>query len=136
MDFERGKIEQARTEHEILLEDPKKARKRRREDKKRRKKYKFTAKHHAKLGIIASLMAILEIALIVFAIVLATNAKGEGGFLVGALPFLSILMATIGIILSSLTFKKADTIYTYSWVGLISSIVVWLFVAVILVIGL
>ena len=39
------------------------------------------------------------------------------------------------ILLECLREQEVDTIYTFSWSGLISGIAVWLFVAVILVIG-
>lgn len=136
MDIENSKIELAKTEHEILLEDPKNARKRRRADKRRRRKYKFSNKHHSKAGIVASALAIPAIVLFVLALVMATTAKGQGGDRVGWMPFFSMILATAGIIISALTFRKADTIYTFSWIGLISNLVIWLFVAFVLVIGL
>ena len=136
MDIENSKIELAKTEHEILMEDPKTARKRRRADKRRRRKYKFSDKHHSKAAIVASVMAIPAIALFVFALVMATSEKGQSGALAGWMPFCSLILATAGIIISALTFRKADTIYTFSWIGLISNSVIWLFVAFVLVIGL
>ena len=136
MDIENSKIELAKTEHEILLEDPKSARKRRRADKRRRRKYKFSNKHHSKAGIAASLLALPALALFVMALVLATTKKGQGGDMVGWMPFFSMILATAGIIISALTFRKPDTIYTFSWIGLLSNSVIWLFVAFVLVIGL
>ena len=136
MDIENSKIELAKTEHEILLEDPKNARKRRRADKRRRRKYKFSNKHHSKAGIVACALALPAIALFVLALIMATNAKGQGSAYVGWMPFFSMILATTGIVISALTFRKPDTIYTFSWIGLISNSVIWLFVAFVLVIGL
>ena len=129
MDFERNEIAQAKTEHEILLEDEKSVRKKRLSDKKRRRKYKFTDKHHTKRGIIASALIIPGAAFIANSIVLATSMNGQGGIIVGILPFLALLTSTAGIVLSATTFRKPDTIYTFSWIGLIANIVIWLFVA-------
>lgn len=135
MEFENSKIELAKTEHEILLEDPRTVKKRRRADKRRRRKYKFSDKHHSVAGIIATILTVPAIAFIVLAIVTATAQKGQGSTLVGWLPFFAMILATAGIVMSALSFRKPDTIYTFSWSGLISGIAVWLFVAVILVIG-
>ena len=136
MDFENSKIDTAHSEHELLFDDPKTARKRARADKRRRRKYKFTDKKHSRSGIIATILVLPEIALIIYAICTAVSQKGQGGELVGWLPFASLLLATAGIIMTGLSFRKTDTIYTFSWIGLIASIAVWLFVAVIMVIGL
>ena len=136
MKIEDSRIEQARTEHEILMEDPRTAKKRRRADKRRRRKYKFSDKHHSKAGIAACILALPAIALFVLALVMATSAKGQGGELTGWMPFFSLILATAGIIISALTFRKTDTIFTFSWIGLISNIIIWLFVAFVLVIGL
>ncbi|MBQ9030849.1 MAG: hypothetical protein IJ106_05280 [Parasporobacterium sp.] len=136
MDFENSKIEQARTEHEILLEDPKTAKKRRRADKRRRRKYKFSDKHHSVTGIVFTILTVPALACIVLALVLATMQKGQGSRIVGWLPFAALLISSAGIIGTALSFRRTDTIYTFSWTGLISHIVIWLFVAFILVIGL
>lgn len=135
MEFENSKIELAKTEHEILMEDPRTAKKRRRADKRRRRKYKFSDKHHSTAGIIATILVVPAIVFIVLALVWATARKGQGSAMVGWLPFFAMILATAGIIMSALSFRKPDTIYTFSWTGLISCIAVWLFVAVILVIG-
>ena len=134
--FENSKIELAKTEHEILMEDPKTAKKRRRADRRRRRKYKFSDKHHSAAGIVASILALPALAFFVGALVIATYVKGQGSDLVGWMPFLSLILATAGIVISALSFRKPDTIYTFSWTGLISNIVIWLFVAFVLVIGL
>ena len=129
MDLEGSSIAQAKTEYEILLEDEKSAKRKRSSDRKRRRKYKFSDKHHTKRGIIASLLIIPGLAMIVISIVLAAENRGEGGYVVGLLPFLSLLTSTAGIVLAATTFRKPDTIYTFSWIGLIANISIWMFVA-------
>lgn len=136
MDLENSRIDTAHSEHELLLNDPGSAKKKARADKRRRRKYKFTDKKHSRSGIAATVMIVPEIALIAYAVVLAVRQKGLGGELVGWLPFIALVMATVGIVLSGIGFRKTDAIYTFSWIGLIASIVVWLFVAVMMVIGL
>jgi len=136
MDYEHSVIDQAHSEHELLWEDPGTAKKRAREDKRRRRKYKFSDKKHSRGGIIATILVIPEIALIVYAVYLATVQKGQGTEIVGWLPFTSLILATIGIILSALGLRKDDTIYTFAWIGLIASIIIWLFIAVLMVSGL
>lgn len=136
MDFENSKIDTAHSEHELLFEDPKTAKKRARADRRRRRKYKFTDKKHSRSGIAATVMVIPEIAFIIYAIHIAVREQGQASELVGWLPFISLLMATVGIVLSSIGFHKTDSIYTFAWIGLFASIVVWLFVAVMMVIGL
>ena len=136
MDYEHSVIDQAHSEHELLWEDPGTAQKRAREDKRRRRKYKFSDKKHSRGGIIATILVIPEIALIVYAVYLATVQKGQGTEIVGWLPFTSLILATIGIILSALGLRKDDTIYTFAWIGLIASIIIWLFIAVLMVSGL
>ena len=135
MDYDHSVIDQAHSEHEFLWEDPKTVKKRARADKRRRRKYKFSDKKHSLGGIIATILVIPEIALIAFAIYLAAIQKGQGTEIVGWLPFISLILATIGIVLSALGLRKDDTIYTFAWIGLIASIVIWLFLAVMMVAG-
>jgi len=136
MDLQNSKIAQAKTEHEILMEDPKSAKSVRRADKRRRRKYKFSDKSHPKMGITASLLIIPGTALIACAIIYAASMKGHGGYAAGLLIFFSLLISTLGIIFSALTFKKTDTIYTFSWIGLIGNIIIWLFNAFTIAAGL
>ena len=135
MDFENSVIEQARTEHEILLEDPKSVKQKKRNDRKRRRKIKFSDKHHSREGLIATVIAALSIALVVVSVVISVSHKGEGGWLAGYLPFVALVLSTLGIVLAGISFRKDDTIFTFSWIGLIANIVVWLFVAFLLAIG-
>lgn len=135
MGFEDSKIEQARTENEAILNDPELAKKKKKADRRRRRKYKFSDKKHSKAGIAATVMAVFAIALVVASIVLSVAEKGQGGAIVGALPFAALLLSTIGIVISSFSFRRTDTIFTFSWTGLISNIIVWLFVAFVLVSG-
>ena len=129
MNFEDSPISQAKTENEILLADEKIEKSKKRSDRRRRRKYKFSDKRHTKRGIIASILIIPGVALIVISIILATRLKGQGGTIVGLLPFVSLLTSTAGIILSATTFHKSDVILTFSWTGLIGNIIIWLFVA-------
>ena len=81
-------------------------------------------------------MVLPEIVLILYAVYLAALQKGQAGELAGWLPFLALVMAIIGIVISSLGFRKTDTIYTFSWIGLIASIVVFIFLGIMMAIGL
>ena len=136
MDFENSVIEQARTEHEILLEDPKSVKQKKRNDRKRRRKIKFSDKHHSREGIISTVIAAVSIALVAASVAISVSHKGEGGWLAGYMPFVALVISTLGIVLAAITFRKEDTIYTFSWIGMIANIVVWLFVAFLLAIGL
>ncbi|MCF0228602.1 MAG: hypothetical protein HUJ76_02765 [Parasporobacterium sp.] len=136
MDLENSKIQLAKAENEMLTDGPGSARKKKRADRKRRRKYKFTDKKHSRPGMISTALAVAAIALVVISIIIAVRMKGQAGEIAGLLPFLSLIMATVGIILPGVTFRRSDTIFTFSWIGLITNIVVWLFVAFILVIGL
>ena len=136
MDFENSRIEQARTEHEILLEDAKSAKKKKRSDRKRRRKIKFSDKHHSGAGMIATAMAICGIGLVASSIILSVARKGQAGWLSGYLPFFALIISAAGIIIAGISFKKTDTIYTFSWTGLILNIIVWLSVGFLLVSGL
>ena len=135
MDFENSVIEQARTEHEILLDDPKSVKQKKRNERKRRRKIKFSDKHHSPEGIISTIIAAVSIALVAAAIVISVSHKGEAGWLAGFLPFVALVLSTAGIVLAAMTFRKEDTIFTFSWIGLIANIVTWLFVAFLLAIG-
>ena len=136
MEFENSRIEQARAENELLLEDLGSAKKKKRADKRRRRKYKFSDKRHSRRGIAAVILAGIALVFVVTAVALSASREGQGGVEVGILPFAALLLTTAGMILCLTTFHRSDLIFTWSWAGLISSLVIWLMLAFVLVIGL
>ena len=121
---------------EDFLIDKKDEKKRRREEKRRRKQYKFSDKKHSVLGVISSLLAIYALAAIVVAIVLATEAAGDGGLIVGILGALAFVLSLAGIICGLLAFRKTDVYYQFAWAGLIANGIIWLLMAILIVMAL
>ena len=135
MDFEDSKIDQARTENETFIQDDSDAKKRRRAEAIRRRRLKFTDREHPVNAMIATVLALASICMIVISIVIATKAEGEAGVIVGVLAALAFVISIVGIVMSALSFRIPDIIFTFPWIGLISNVCVWIFTAFVLVSG-
>ena len=129
-------IEKTAYDESSFLKDDPKENKRRKKAEKKRRRYKFTDKKHPTLGIVSYILALLSLAGIVIAITISTVAEGQGGMLTGSLCALGFVFSAVGIVCAGITFKTDDYIFTFSWIGLLANIVIWLFTAVMFVVGL
>ncbi len=121
---------------EDFLRDEKESKKREQEEKRIRKKYKFSDKEHSRWGIASSIIAVFAFAFIVAAIVISTNAGGQGGTLVGVLGAASFISALAGIVIGLLAFRQLDVFYRFAWVGIFANGIIWLIVSALIVLGL
>jgi len=120
---------------EDFLQNERDAKKKAREAKKLRKKYKFSDKKHSALGIISSVFALIALGLIIAAVLLSAKAHGQGGTAVGVTGAASFVSAVCGIICGLIAFRQTDVILRFAWIGLISSIIIWIIDAMLIVLG-
>lgn len=82
-----------------------------------RHKYKFSDKKHSVGGVISSVMALCSILILIRAIVISFQARGEGGIAVGNYSLLALTVAVFGTVIGLLSFRETERYYTFSFSG-------------------
>ncbi len=121
--------------YEDFIRNDKDEKKRKRAEKKRRRHYKFSDRKQSKRGIASTVLAAVALAFIIAAVVISARAGGEGGEMVGELGFLSLLVSLAAVATGLLAFRQTDVFYRFAWTGIITGGIVWIFDAVVIVIG-
>lgn len=119
---------------DFLTNDASKRKKKKKQARSLAKRYKFSDKKHSRGGIVSSLFALAAFLGIIAAVIIAAAAAGEGGMIVGILGGGGFAVSFIGIIIGLLSFRKTDVFYRFSWMGLISNLVIWLLITCVIVI--
>lgn len=135
LEFEYGDNSEEHISTEDFLKNERDAEKRAQREKRLRKKYKFSDKKHSLTGILSSIAALLALGFIAAAVIYSTIHKGQGGLEVGILGAVSFVLAVFGMILGLISFRKTDVLLNFAWIGMISSIIIWLIDAVFIVMG-
>lgn len=99
-------------------------------------KYKFTDKKHSKGGIISSLLLLISAWMLGYSIYLSFKEAGNGGYMVGLLAMLALLVSIIGFFVGVKSFKEEDVFYGYSWFGTVGNTIIWLFLGCLMLVGL
>lgn len=93
----------------------------------KKKSYKFTNKKQSVRGIISTIYLVLALGLVVYAIVLSFNAKGNAGVEIGALGMEALLVSAAGIAMGVYGFKEEDVFLRFPWIGTVGNTIVCLF---------
>ena len=93
----------------------------------KKKSYKFTNKKQSVRGIISTIYLVLALGLVVYAIVLSFNAKGNAGVEIGALGMEALLVSAAGIAMGVYGFKEEDVFLRFPWIGTVVNTIVCLF---------
>lgn len=137
--FEYDKFNIKTEEHlttEDFRRDEKEAKERAREEKRFRKNYKFTDKDPSIPGIVSSFLALIALILVVAAIIISTQAAGNGGLSVGIFGAAGFAVSMVGIVFGLAAFRQVDVYLGTAWTGVIANGFIWLFVSTLIVIGL
>ena len=100
-----------------------------------KRKYKFTNKKHSVGGVLATLMALVAIALIVVAVVISFKARGSGGAEVGTLSLMAMVFSVFGLVMGLLSFREIDRYYTFSYIGSIMNGIITILLVMLLLVG-
>lgn len=100
-----------------------------------RHKYKFTDKHNTKGGIAATILGILSIVCIVWAVDVSFKSRGNAGAWMGTIAAVGFGCATLGLILGLSSFKEEDKFYFFSWLGTIICALVWVCNCAVIAVG-
>jgi len=99
------------------------------------KGYKFTDKKQSKMGMISTIIGIIALVLICYAVHLSFLADGKGSEIIGVFGSIGMLLSIVGMILGLRSFKNDDVFYLFSWTGTIINILIVLFTGSMVLIG-
>lgn len=101
----------------------------------KKKSYKFTNKKQSVRGIISTIYLVMALGLVIYAIVLSFNAKGNAGAEIGALGMEALLVSAAGIAMGVYGFKEEDVFLKFPWIGTVGNTMVCLFLLGTILVG-
>ena len=85
---------------------------------------------------VSTFLLIVATIMIGYSIYLSYKSAGEGGYIVGLLAMLSLLLSLIGFFVGVRSFKEENVFFGYSWFGVIGNTIIWLFLGCLMLVGL
>lgn len=82
----------------------------------------FTNKSHTQKGIMASILGVISLATLVYAVVMSYRSAGEVPEQYGAAVFLAMLFAFAGVVLGAVSRTERDKYYFFSYLGIVLNV--------------
>ncbi|MDE5718286.1 MAG: hypothetical protein K2I53_11870 [Lachnospiraceae bacterium] len=100
-----------------------------------KKNFMFTNKEHTLKGIMATILGVISLASLVYIICESYANAGEVPLQYGAVAFLTMIFAFVGIVLGVLSKSERDKFYFFSYLGIVLNVLVLAALSVILYAG-
>ncbi len=97
--------------------------------------FMFTSKEHSQKGIMATILGVLSLVSLVYIILDSYTNAGQVPLQYGAVAFLTMIFAFVGIILGVLSKSDRDKFYFFSYLGIVLNVLVLAVLSVILYAG-
>ncbi len=97
--------------------------------------YTFTTKLNTRGGIVSTILAVIALILLITGITLSYKKEGNAGAAVGLIGTFSFGFSMAGVIVGLRSFGEKDKFYLFSWIGSISSAILWIAMCAIIMIG-
>ncbi len=97
--------------------------------------FMFTSKEHSKKGIMATILGVISLTSLVYIIYKSYANSGEIPLQYGAVAFLTMIFAFVGIVLGVLSKSERDKFYFFSYLGIVLNVLVLAALSVILYAG-
>ncbi len=98
-------------------------------------KFKFTNKVHSTGGIGSTIIGLMSFVFFCAGIVISYMNKGNGGMIIAFLAIVSYMTSIAGFYIGLKSFKEEDKFYMFSYIGSFANAIIWLFITVIILIG-
>ena len=95
-------------------------------EKKSKKKPHIPLRKYTLGGRIATVLFIIEVLIVAVSVVWSFHKKGNAGTEVGLMAAVALLMSVSGFFIGILSFKDDMRFLTYSWIGTITNLIVFL----------
>ncbi len=103
--------------------------------KRMKKDFMFTNKEHTLKGIMATILGVISLASLVYIIIDSYTRAGEIPLQYGAVAFLTMIFAFVGIVLGVMSKSEKDKFYFFSYLGIVLNVLVLAALSVILYAG-
>ena len=100
-----------------------------------KKDFMFTYQEHTLKGIMATILGVISLVSLVFIIVDSYARAGEVPLQYGAVAFLTMIFAVVGIALGVMSKSDRDKFYFFSYLGIVLNVLVLAALSVILYAG-
>lgn len=97
--------------------------------------FMFTNKEHTLKGIMATILGVISLTSLVYIIMESYARAGDVPLQYGAVAFLTMLFAFVGIVLGIMSKSEKDKFYFFSYLGIVLNILVLAALSVILYAG-
>lgn len=97
--------------------------------------FMFTNKEHTLKGIMATILGVISLASLVYIIIESYARAGEVPIQYGAVAFLTMIFAFVGIVLGVMSKSERDKFYFFSYLGIVLNVLVLAALSVILYAG-
>ena len=97
--------------------------------------FMFTTKEHTLKGIMATILGVISLTSLVYIIVDSYRKAGEVPIQYGAVAFLTMIFAFVGIVLGVISKSERDKFYFFSYLGILLNVLVLAALSVILYAG-
>lgn len=99
------------------------------------RKIKFTNKKHSLMGFVSIIIGAAALILLIISFIIAFKAKGSAGEVVGIYGGLALIIGLFGFLIGMFSLRNKEVFYTFSWIGIILNLIVWLVMICIFLIG-
>lgn len=97
--------------------------------------YMFTSKQHTQKGIMATILGVISLVTLAYAIVMSYLKAGNVPRQYGAAVLLVMIFAFIGIVLGVVSKTERDKFYFFSYLGIVLNVLALIVISVILYAG-
>ena len=97
--------------------------------------YMFTSKQHTQKGIMSTILGVISLVTLAYAVVMSYLKAGDVPRQYGAAVMLVMIFAFVGIILGVVSKTERDKFYFFSYLGIVLNVLALLVISVILYAG-
>lgn len=97
--------------------------------------FMFTNKEHTLKGIMATILGVISLVSLIYITIDSYRSAGEIPLQYGAVAFLTMVFAFVGIVLGVLSKSERDKFYFFSYLGIVLNVLVLAALSVILYAG-
>lgn len=101
----------------------------------RKNSYIFTNKEHSKKGIMSTILGVISLASLAYAIIMSYQRAGDIPLQYGAVAMLVMIFAFVGIILGVIAKSEKDKYYLFTYLGIGLNVLVLAAISIILYAG-
>lgn len=97
--------------------------------------YMFTSRRHSRKGIMSTILGVISLSTLVYAVVMSYLREGDVPVQYGAAAMLVMIFAFVGIALGVVSKTERDRFYLFTYIGIVLNVLTLAVISVILYAG-